>query len=88
MIFSSIASVFVIVGIYLVLDLTPDKVTEDLLLLMTPKENIRNEARNLIGNKKVKTEILLIAMAYNINKYHSKIQQNRTGTQLLKKLAA
>ena len=38
----------------------------------------------LRGNKKVTTEILLIAMAYNVNKLHSKIQQNRTGTQLFK----
>ena len=42
----------------------------------------------LRGNKKVKTEILLLAMAYNINKYHSKIQQNRTGKQLFEKLKA
>jgi len=38
----------------------------------------------LRGNKKVTTEILLVAMAYNVNKLHSKIQQNRTGTQLFK----
>lgn len=36
----------------------------------------------LRGNRKVKTEILLLAMTYNINKYHAKIQQNRTGRQL------
>ena len=38
----------------------------------------------LRGSKKVTTEILLVAMAYNANKLHSKIQQNRTGTQLFK----
>ena len=38
----------------------------------------------LRGNKKVTTEILLVAMAYNVNKLHSKIQKNRTGTQLFK----
>jgi len=40
------------------------------------------------GNKKVSVEILLIALAYNVNKLHSKIQQNRTGTQLFKKDSA
>lgn len=38
----------------------------------------------LRGNAKVSTEILLLAMAYNINKLHSKIQQKRTGIQLFK----
>ena len=38
----------------------------------------------LRGNKKVTTEILLISMAYNVNKLHSKIQKKRTGTQLFK----
>ena len=36
----------------------------------------------LRGNRKVTTEILLLAMAYNINKLHSKIQHDRTGMQL------
>ena len=39
-------------------------------------------------NKKVTTEILLLSMAYNINKLHSKIQHNRTGTQLFIKDSA
>ena len=42
----------------------------------------------LRGHKKVLTEILLVAMAYNINKLHAKIQQNRTGTQLFIKVPA
>ena len=42
----------------------------------------------LRGNKKVCTEILLVAIAYNVNKLHSKIQQNRTKTQLFKKDSA
>ena len=42
----------------------------------------------LRGSKKVTTEILLVAMAYNVNKLHSKIQKNRTGTQLFKKDSA
>lgn len=40
------------------------------------------------GNKKVLSEILLVAMGYNINKYHNKLQQNRTGRQLHEKLTA
>ena len=40
------------------------------------------------GNKKVFTEILLLAMAQNIQKHHNKIQQNRTGIQLHTKLSA
>ena len=39
----------------------------------------------LRGNKKVKTEVLLMAMAYNINKLHRKIQDNRTGSTLHQK---
>lgn len=39
----------------------------------------------LRGQEKVATEVLLLAMAYNINKLHTKIQQNRTGTQLFEK---
>lgn len=42
----------------------------------------------LRGNKKVTTEILLLAMAYNVNKLHSKTQQNRAGTQLFRKDSA
>lgn len=42
----------------------------------------------LRGSKKVKAEILLIAMAYNVNKYHAKLQQNRTGKQLFEKLSS
>jgi transposase len=42
----------------------------------------------LRGNKKVKTEMYLMAMSYNINKFHNKIQANRTGMQLFEKLTA
>jgi len=42
----------------------------------------------LRGNKKVRTEILIVAFAYNINKLHHKIQQNRTGSQLFEKMIA
>jgi hypothetical protein len=42
----------------------------------------------LRGNKKVKTEMFLMAMSYNVNKLHHKIQANRTGSQLFEKLTA
>lgn len=42
----------------------------------------------LRGNKKVKTEMYLMAISYNINKLHNKIQANRTGLQLFEKLTA
>ena len=52
------------------------------------KQNYGFQRFLLRGNKKVSTEILLVAMAYNVNKLHSKIQQNRTGTQLFEKNSA
>ncbi len=51
------------------------------------KENYKFRQFLLRGNKKVLTEIVLVAMAYNINKLHRKIQHNRTGTQLHGKLS-
>jgi transposase len=52
------------------------------------KENYQFRQFLLRGNKKVLTEITLLAIAYNINKYHHKIQDNRTGTQLYGELSA
>jgi len=40
------------------------------------------------GNKKVKAEVILMALGYNINKLHNKIQSNRTGSQLFEKKIA
>lgn len=54
----------------------------------TIKQNYGFRQFLLRGNKKVTTEILILAMAYNINKLHSKIQQNRMGTQLFEKDSA
>ena len=42
----------------------------------------------LRGNRKVLAETILVAMAYNLNKYHAKIQQGRTGRQLFEKLVS
>lgn len=36
----------------------------------------------LRGKRKVKLEILLLCMGYNLNKLHAKIQNERTGTHL------
>ena len=52
------------------------------------KENYKFRQFLLRGNSKVQAEIALIAMAYNINKLHHKIRDNRTGTQLHGKLSA
>ena len=49
------------------------------------KQNYAFRQFLLRGQKKVNTEVLLLAMAYDINKLHAKIQQNRTGTQLFEK---
>lgn len=42
----------------------------------------------LRGSKKIFAETLLLAMGYNLNKLHAKIQHNRTGRQLFEKLSA
>jgi len=42
----------------------------------------------LRGNKKVKTELFLMALGYNLNKLHRKIQDNRTGSQLFERQVA
>lgn len=52
------------------------------------KENYKFRQFLLRGKKKVETEIAIVAMAYNINKLHHKIQDNRTGTQLHGELSA
>ena len=41
----------------------------------------------LRGNKKVRTELFILALGYNINKLHNKIQANRTGRQLFEKMS-
>lgn len=52
------------------------------------KGNYKYRQFLLRGKRKVETEITLLAIAYNINKYHSKIMNNRTGSQLHGKLSA
>ena len=52
MICSIIASVFIIVGIALVMGLTPERVTDDLLHIIEPNDSMRDEAIAIRGNKK------------------------------------
>ena len=52
------------------------------------KQNYAFRQFLLRGNKKVMNEMVLVAMAYNINKLHAKKKQNRTGIQLFEKLTA
>ena len=48
----------------------------------------KRELHLLRGNSKVQADIVLIVMAYNINKLHHKIRDNRTGMQLHGKFSA
>ena len=52
------------------------------------KQNYAFRQFLLRGRRKILAELFLLAMAYNVNKLHAKIQQNRTGTQLFEKLTA
>lgn len=52
MICSIIASVLIIVAIAMLMDLSPERVTDDLMKLITPQDSLRDEARALRGNKK------------------------------------
>ena len=42
----------------------------------------------LRGNKKIRTEMFIVALGYNINKLHHKIQRESTGLQLFEKMTA
>jgi transposase len=52
------------------------------------KENHGFRRFLLRGNQNVRTEFLLLALGYNLNKLHSKIQQNRCGQMLHQKKIA
>lgn len=52
MICSIIASVLIIIAIAMLMDLSPERVTDDLMKLITPKDSLRDEARAIRGNKK------------------------------------
>ena len=49
---------------------------------MYPKDDYEFQRFLLRGKTKVKLEILLLSMGYNLNKLHAKIQNDRTGNHL------
>ena len=52
MIFSVISSVLIIIAVVCLFGLTPERVTDDLMRLITPNDTMRDKSRNLRGNKK------------------------------------
>ena len=52
MIFSIISAVLLIIGMVLILNLTPQQVTDDILSLITPHDSVREKASAVRGNKK------------------------------------
>ncbi len=52
MFFPIISSVILIIGIALLMDFTPENVTDDLLAIITPKDSLREKVRAIRGNKK------------------------------------
>ena len=51
MIISLVSSVFLIIGIACLFGLTPARIADDLLNLISPKDSLRDEVRNVKGNK-------------------------------------
>ena len=52
MIFSCLSSVLIIIAVVCLFGLTPERVTDDLMRLITPNDTMRDKSRNLRGNKK------------------------------------
>lgn len=52
MVLSIISAVLLIIAIALLMRLTPEQVTDDLITIITPNDSIQDKARNLRGNKK------------------------------------
>ena len=52
MILQVIASVFLIIAIAAFFGLTPERITDDMMSLMTPNDTMKDKARNIRGNKK------------------------------------
>ena len=55
MILSIIAAVLLIIAIAFLFELTPDRVTDDIMQIITPNDSLRDKARNMRGNKKKHT---------------------------------
>ena len=52
MIYSILASILVITALTLFFNLTPEQVTDDILQIITPKDSMRERAKNLRQNRK------------------------------------
>lgn len=52
MIYSILASILIITAFVLLFDLNPERVTDDILGIITPKDSMRERSKNLRGNKK------------------------------------
>ena len=52
MIYSILASILIITALVLFFDLTPERVTDDILKIITPKDSMRERVKNLRGNRK------------------------------------
>ena len=52
MIYNIIASIMMVSAITLFFDLTPERVTDDILQIITPKDSMKERAKNLRGNRK------------------------------------
>lgn len=52
MIYSILASILMITALVLFFDLTPERVTDDILSIITPKDSMREKSKNLRRNKK------------------------------------
>jgi hypothetical protein len=52
LIFSAISCVLIIFAVALLLKLTPEQISNDMMNLITPNDSLRDKARNLRGDKK------------------------------------
>ena len=52
LIYSILASILIITALVLFFDLTPERVTDDILQIITPKDSMKERAKNLRGNRK------------------------------------
>ena len=52
MIYSILASILLVTALVLFFDLTPERVTDDILSIITPKDSMKERAKNLRGNRK------------------------------------
>ena len=51
MIYSILASILIITALVLFFDLTPERVTDDIISIISPKDSMRERSKNIQGNK-------------------------------------